>query len=300
LQIALILADYKKSNPWVAVILDECTEVVKWFNNHSFALGMLNREQLDIRKVILALIIPVITRWTTFFCCLRRLLEVNKPLTVTASKYAEEILETIGPKQKAKDKAHQVLRRVKDDEWWKKVVITKTHIEPLAIAVNIAQAANTRCDHDARMNDRTFPTTSDEDMSHPLTSILESIEKRWLKCDQDLYLACFWLNPYINPNLRNDNALPIAVLFGIIKRLYSRILPDDAEGSQALIPEAYDYHNREGMFSEYKWPLASLKQAMQDPDGSINPIVVWKILNKSRPLVKALVLEPGRHQNKEA
>lgn len=118
-----MLADYKKANPIVATVLDECAEVVKWFNNHLFALGMLNKEQLDIRKKVLALIFPVVTRWTAYFCALRRLLEVNKPLTVTASKYRDEILDTVGPKAKSKRKARKILHRVQDEAWWNKVTM---------------------------------------------------------------------------------------------------------------------------------------------------------------------------------
>lgn len=153
----------------------------------------------------------------------------------------------------------------------------KTHIEPLAIAVNVAQAADTRCDHvvlilgnlfcvytEVREHDRTSPDAIAKDASHPVVTILDSIEKRWLKCDQDLYLACFWLNPYINVNLRNDDALPIAVLFGIVKRLYSRVFPDDRDHSKDLIQDAYEYHTRERIFSDEKWPLETLKAVLKD------------------------------------
>ncbi|KAF8518136.1 hypothetical protein BU17DRAFT_48961 [Hysterangium stoloniferum] len=62
----------------------------------------------------------------------------------------------------------------------------------------------------------THPNATDEDESHPNTKILESIEKQWLKLDQDLFIACFFLNPFINPSLHNPNNLTVAILMGII------------------------------------------------------------------------------------
>jgi hypothetical protein len=46
----LILADYKKGNPIVTKVMDECTEVAKWFNNHSYTLVKFNDKQKDVYK----------------------------------------------------------------------------------------------------------------------------------------------------------------------------------------------------------------------------------------------------------
>ncbi|KAF8222153.1 hypothetical protein L208DRAFT_1525317 [Tricholoma matsutake] len=58
-----------------------------------------------------------------------------KALEVTSVKHGDQIIPTVNPKEKAKRK---ILRCVWNDTWWDKVVIT--HIEPLAIAVNVTQA----------------------------------------------------------------------------------------------------------------------------------------------------------------
>lgn len=62
-----------------------------------------------------------------------------------------------------------------------------------------------------RINDHTHPGAADEDADHLVTKILESIEKRWLKTDQDLFIACFFLNPFIDPALHNANNLTSGV-----------------------------------------------------------------------------------------
>ncbi|KAG2353245.1 hypothetical protein BDR07DRAFT_1236696, partial [Suillus spraguei] len=84
----------------------------------------------------------------------------------------------------------------------------KTHIEPLAIAVNVSQRSNTHCDQvllllgklyctyiSLRITDNSFSFAGDEDESHPATSIINSIEKRWERTDQDLFIIALFLNP---------------------------------------------------------------------------------------------------------
>lgn len=67
------------------------------------------------------------------------------------------------------------------------------------------------------IHDQSQLNTIDEDANHhPATKILESLDKRWLKLDQDLFITCLFLNPFVNRSLINDNALPTAVLMGMI------------------------------------------------------------------------------------
>ena len=118
-----MLGDYYKDNPKVAAIVDTAIEVVKWFNNHSFCLGMLNEEQLTIYKKIWALILPVITRWTSNFCAVSWLLQVNKAIKVTATRNRDELIEYVGGDANKIKKAERVLDRVVDDSWWKELAM---------------------------------------------------------------------------------------------------------------------------------------------------------------------------------
>lgn len=104
------------------VLMDEVVEVVKWFINHSYALGVFNEEQQSMTGKNLALITPVITRWTAYFLSMDRLVTVWKPLQITSIKHKTALLESVGHKPKAKKKAQQVLSHVHNDTWWAKVV----------------------------------------------------------------------------------------------------------------------------------------------------------------------------------
>jgi hypothetical protein len=65
-----MLGDYYKKNPKVATLVDQDVEVIKWFNNHSYCLGKLRDEQLITYEWAWALILPILTRWTSHFCSL--------------------------------------------------------------------------------------------------------------------------------------------------------------------------------------------------------------------------------------
>ncbi|OJA09942.1 hypothetical protein AZE42_14003, partial [Rhizopogon vesiculosus] len=66
-QINLILGDYYKANMDISALVDNANGVIKWFNNHSFALGLLNGEQMSMSDKVLALILPIVTCWTSHF-----------------------------------------------------------------------------------------------------------------------------------------------------------------------------------------------------------------------------------------
>src|SRR5882762_4292062 len=120
-QVPLMLGNYYKDNPKVAAIVDAAIEVVKWFNNHSFCLGLLNEEQMTTFKKIWALILPVITRWTSNFCAVSRLLQVNKAIKLMATRNRDELIEYVGGNANKVAKAERVLDRVVDDSWWKEL-----------------------------------------------------------------------------------------------------------------------------------------------------------------------------------
>ncbi|KAL6303689.1 ribonuclease H-like domain-containing protein, partial [Sparassis latifolia] len=272
-QICLMLGDYYKHNPQVKTVVDAALEVIKWFNNHLFALGVLNEEQQLMYHKILALILPVITRWTSHFCSLSCLLETWKALQITSIKHNVKLIESAGRSVKSKRKAKRVLQHVRNDEWWKKLVIVKMHIEPLAIATNVSQGANTRCDQ--------------------VLLLLGNLYRSYFNIpDQDLFITCLFLNPFINSSLLNGTTLSMTVIMGIIRRLYLRVFRTETS-PEDLMRSVYEYHTCFGMFFAENWPLNDLKEGLKDEvcgimirDGTCDPLRVWHILDKKNSLVK--------------
>jgi hypothetical protein len=146
----------------------------------------------------------------------------------------------------------------------------KLHLEPLAIAVNVTQRANTCCDHvllllgqlrriyvDIQRKDRTTPDAADEDEGHPVTTIINSIEKRWTKADQDLFVACVFLNPFIKTSLFNPQSMTLAMLLRILRRLYTRVFRVE-QCPREFMGEIMNYAQDKGIYSEQMWPFKEL------------------------------------------
>lgn len=66
----------------------------------------------------LALILPVITRWTAHFLSLRRLLTVEKALKVAWLKHSETMIASAGSKSDDKVKAIAVHEIIDDPQFW--------------------------------------------------------------------------------------------------------------------------------------------------------------------------------------
>lgn len=92
--------------------------VVKWFNNHSRALGILHVEQTHTLGKTLALVFAVVTRWTSVYQSLCRLLECIRPLRAIAVSQKDVLLLAGGKTPKAKQAASEVLGILNDEQFW--------------------------------------------------------------------------------------------------------------------------------------------------------------------------------------
>lgn len=125
-QVALLLTDYLKHERGYLNIVDQAVEVIKWFNNHSVALGLLRIEMLQVVGKMLALILPVLTRRTSHYISTSRLLEVQKLMRVCVYKWGKTLLECVGTEARAVAKAKEILGVVGRDEFWTKVKKVRT------------------------------------------------------------------------------------------------------------------------------------------------------------------------------
>lgn len=112
------------------------------------------------------------------------------------------------------------------------------------------------------MIDREDPTDASCDEEHIVTAILDSIEKRWAKADQDLHIGAFFLNPYLNAKLLNPTCLSPAVLMGVLRRLYERLF-QASEVPANFMDSVYKYHRRTGLFLPDNWPVKELEKGFQ-------------------------------------
>lgn len=144
------------------------------------------------------------------------------------------------------------------------------HLGPLAVAANVAQGANTRCDHVLlifvkmyRMYHEISATEGTIDGLHPVSVILESIEKQWAKADQDLFITCLFLNPFFRAQLFNVNMIPLAVLIGIVHHLYCHIFKLE-QAPSILTVQVMEYYSSQKQFLEDAWGVDMVRQAYMD------------------------------------
>ncbi|KAJ7170282.1 ribonuclease H-like domain-containing protein [Mycena crocata] len=125
--------------------------VVKWFTNHSRALGLLKAQQKETdcfteTHRILTLIFLVISRWIFHFLTCRRLLTLAPPMRTLYLQQEETLIECAGSKWDAKERARRILAPVENPQFWKNLAEVKILLEPLAIAAKCMQAPDAGLD----------------------------------------------------------------------------------------------------------------------------------------------------------
>jgi hypothetical protein len=113
-----MVSDILKRNGDLVTCANEAVEIIKWFNSHSVALGLLRKEQIHTYKKACALILPVLTRWTTHHASCTRLLDINKAIKSVTITQEEELLTAAGKKAEHIEKARQVLSIVNRASFW--------------------------------------------------------------------------------------------------------------------------------------------------------------------------------------
>lgn len=123
-QVNLLVGDYLKLGQHLDTI-HRAVEIVKWFNNHGTALDLFRKEQAQTypeHTRILALILPVLTRWTAHFHTVSRLLLLNTALRVCAMRHEEALLVCAGKRQDLIAKAREILDTINDETFWTELV----------------------------------------------------------------------------------------------------------------------------------------------------------------------------------
>jgi hypothetical protein len=135
----------------------------------------------------------------------------------------------------------------------------KRHLEPLAIVANIIQAAFCRLD-DVLMAFgylvMIYREMKDAEDLDGCRAIIESIERRWKKADQDVFIAAVILNPfYCTAPFAPLDFLNNAGIHALLNRLWVRFYGQGNNGQQPP-PDFHthitEYLNSSGYFKNLK------------------------------------------------
>ena len=138
----------------------------------------------------------------------------------------------------------------------------KNHLEPLAIAANATQSAFCRLD-EVLLTLGTlymgYSTLDDPQDRTARNAILASIDQRWKKSDQEVFIAAVVLNPYIKTApFRQLPFLTNAGLLALFKRLWLRFFTTEAP--LELHRNLQNYMNSSGAFQDLSSYAETLEQ----------------------------------------
>ncbi|KAJ7484268.1 ribonuclease H-like domain-containing protein, partial [Mycena latifolia] len=205
-------------------------EVVKWFNNHGKALDLLRVQQMLIFTVVLRLLLPVVTRWTIHYCCLRRVKKLERSFRACVVTHEEVLKFCAGRKEEQIAAAEFVIATCNRPSFWINIGRIVQHLEPLAIAANVLQAPDCRLDT-------------------VLLTLANLLERRWGKTDQELMILGVFFNPYLRARCFKRDVLPANKIFHLVRRAFQRLLGQDATGDMNFLNVFREYYDEAGDFS---------------------------------------------------
>jgi hypothetical protein len=90
--------------------------------------------------------------------------------------------------------------------------------------------------------------------------VLRSLELRWSKADQEPFILCVFLNPYIRCRLFNPSNLDFCQtrLYNVVERVFERVFRKPAD--QGLFEAFTKYYGYEDQFSNEEWRLQYHKE----------------------------------------
>lgn len=143
----------------------------------------------------------------------------------------------------------------------------KNHLEPLAVATNISQAAHCRLDQVIlifgllHMRYTKLKNESPEDQV-ACDAILNSLELRWSKADQDIFIAAVLLNPlHKAAPFAKMITFSTAGIYTLLCRLWTRFYKSAPPAG--LLGEMKDYFDNKGSYDFLNTWIPGLRQQAQ-------------------------------------
>ncbi|SJL01174.1 uncharacterized protein ARMOST_04492 [Armillaria ostoyae] len=276
-QINLIVGDYFKADQDFLLYSPLATELITWLRSKTFLLALIREAQLRKGASMVTVIRAVITRWTAHYLAFRRLLELQPTLKLLVAE--DEMLPQKEKKiaigdANARRRANKMIGIINDPLFWKSLARIKLHLEPLAIAANITQSAFCRLDQVLLTLGSLFihysKSLSATDMGERYVryALLSSIERRWGKSDQEVFIAAVVLNPFMKLTpfrlTSQTSFLTMAGLNDLFSRLYTRFFTDPLDSAE-LLGNIQDYMFNTGICSILpSWSATLAKQSLAE------------------------------------
>jgi hypothetical protein len=147
------------------------------------------------------------------------------------------------------------------------------YLQPLAISLNVAQAANTRLYHILITLGHLYQIFDDPHIDPEVrTCVLASLELRWRKADQDAFILAVFFNPYIRCRLFSPNSPDFCAngLYTVVRRVFERVFQKAPESG--LFEAFISYYNWSNEFSADAWHLKEYLEMYKNEVSILNYI----------------------------
>ncbi|KAL1739125.1 ribonuclease H-like domain-containing protein [Schizophyllum fasciatum] len=228
---------------------------------------------------VLALFLPALTRWTSHYLSTARLLLLETEFKQLLLDSREELILVAGDTPAAKETAEEVLAILEAPDFWLNLKKVKLHLQPLAIAANVTQSDHARLDTVLLTLANLYRVFSDSSLDPSIcAAVQKSLEKRWKKIDQDIFILAVIFNPYIrtacfastSPFCRPGRIRQLVTK--CYKRIFNTTLEPNIEFTTALT----DYLNGVGSWSWESMDLAGHKARARRQERPLNLITIWR------------------------
>jgi hypothetical protein len=98
--------------------IENAVHIIRWFNGHLLALGLLRETQVAQDGKTLALLEPCITRWTSHSHAANRLSDLKGAVQTCWKKYQNELKRAGGKSPEQVRATETVSRLVDDKKFW--------------------------------------------------------------------------------------------------------------------------------------------------------------------------------------
>ncbi|KAL1739260.1 ribonuclease H-like domain-containing protein [Schizophyllum fasciatum] len=228
---------------------------------------------------VLALFLPALTRWTSHYLSTARLLLLETEFKQLLLDSREELVLVAGDTPAARDAAEEVLAIIEAPDFWLNLKKVKLHLQPLAIAANVTQSDHARLDTVLLTLANLYRVFSDPSLDPSIcTAVHKSLEKRWKKIDQDIFILAVIFNPYIR-----TACFPSTSPFcrpgrirQLVNKCYKRIFNTTVEPNIEFTSALTDYLNGVGSWSAESMDLAGHKARARRQEKPLNLIVIWR------------------------
>ncbi|KAF8152004.1 hypothetical protein BJ912DRAFT_1027651 [Pholiota molesta] len=232
---------------------EPATQLIAWLRSKSRILSHLP----------LAVLQAVITRWTAHY------MAFLKP---------DDLKVLVAGDTALKNHARKMVNIIENATFWQNIALMTRYLEPLAITANVVQASFCRIDQVLLTFGYLVERYRSPLMDNDITSrdaILDSIEKRWAKTDQQVFICSVLLNPFYGlapfASLHIFSRANIQIL---CEFLFQRFYKKEAPYKFGL--DIYQYLDGTGetfkqLKSQVDWELKAAENQKHQPD----PLAVY-------------------------